>query len=138
MNNVKKNCKISTEGHRLHPSHLSLALHYAAIPGFSYWMNILLNWIQPKSNFMEKKLLNNLLNWIFLKKWYWIIFWIGFYREMNEWIVYIESIFSIVDWNLPSLSFFRHFSGTSLTFFWFDQYQWFPDYWIELSFKLNH
>ena len=54
---------------------------------------------------------------------------------MNE--SYFESIFAIFDEKPPFFVNFGHF----LVNFWalclFDQYQWFPDYWIELSFELN-
>ena len=94
-------------------------------------MNQFLNWI-----FREKKLLNNFLNWIFLKKWYWIIPWIEFYREMNEWIIFWIDICHFW-WKVPFFVYFGPFLDNFWALFLFDQYQRVPDYWIELSFELN-
>ena len=69
-----------------------------AIPGFSNWMNISLNWIQPNSKFSISD-----------KMPYFNLFW----------------------------TLWGDFLGIFRALFWFDQYQWFPEYWIELSFELN-
>ena len=104
-------------------------------------MNILLNWIQLISKFWIEF-------WIefTIQKLFWIIFWIEFCRNIYiEFFVelnldeayenesYIESIFWIFNWKGPFLVYF----GTFWALFWFNQYQWFPDYWIELSIELN-
>ena len=52
-------------------------------------------------------------------------------KWMNE--SYFESIFAIFDEKSRLLSILDIFWALFL----FDQYQWFPDYWIELSFELN-
>ena len=52
-----------------------------------------------------------------------------FYSEMNELIMFWINICHFW-WKAPFFVFFW-------TLFLFDQYQWFPDYWIELSFELN-
>ena len=91
------------------------------------------------------KFLNKFLHWIFLekgdqfrlwiffwirhswKKWHWFIFLIKFYFEMNEWIMYIESILS------------RFFiKKHPFCLFWI-LFEYFSDsdYWIEFSFELN-
>ena len=106
-------------------------------------MNILLNWIKPHLNFSIE---------FSGKKGYRIIFWIeyswkktdiGKSFELNfiaKWMneSYFESIFAIFD---EKSSFFCLFWTLFGLIFWllflFDQYQWFPDYWIELSFELN-
>ena len=41
-------------------------------------------------------------------------------------------------WKAPIFVYFGHFVGNFWALFLFDQYQWFPDYWIELCFELNH
>ena len=38
---------------------------------------------------------------------------------------------------IPLFVYFGHFWGNFWALFLLDQYQWFPDYWIELSFELN-
>ena len=56
---------------------------------------------------------------------------------MNE--SYFESIFAIFDEKSPFLSILDTFEAIFGRFsYWkLDQYQWFPDYWIELCFELN-
>ena len=74
--------------------------------------------------------------WIFLKKLYWIIHWIEFHRKMNEWIIFWINICHFW-WKVPFFVYFGHFLDNFWTLFLFDQCQWFPDCWIELSFELN-
>ena len=52
-------------------------------------------------------------------------------KWMNE--SYFESIFVIFDKKHPFCQFWTPFWALFLS----DQYQWYPDYWIELSFELN-
>ena len=75
--------------------------------------------------------------WIeYWKEWYWIILWIEFYREMNEWIIFWIDICHFW-WKAPFLVYFGHFLGNFWALVPSDQYQWFPGKWIELSFELN-
>ena len=108
-------------------------------------MNILLNWIEPNWKFWINfwiEFSRKKDYWIFFwieyswKKWYWIILWIEFYREMNEWIIFWIDICHFW-WKAPFFVYFGHFLGNFWALFLFDQYQWSPDYWIELSFELN-
>ena len=83
------------------------------------FLNQFLNWI-----FRGKRLLNNFLIEYSWKKWYWIIPWIEFYREMNEWIIFWIDICHFW-WKVPLLSnldtfweIFGHFSySTSINDF---------------------
>ena len=81
-------------------------------------MNHVLNWICR-----EKNILNIPLNWIL---------------PWNEWMNHILNQY------LPFLIkktfsiYFGHFLGNFWAISLFEQYKWFPDYWIELSFVLNH
>ena len=58
-------------------------------------MNQFLNWI-----FREKRLLDNFFDWIFLKKLYWRILLIEFYRKMIEWIIFWINIRHFC-WKVP-------------------------------------
>ena len=76
-----------------------------------------MNWI-----FLKKLILNNPMNWIL---------------SWNEWLNHILNRY------LPFLTkshlfcLFWTLLGNCWALFLFNQYQWFPDYWIELSFELN-
>ena len=59
--------------------------------------------------FQEKRLLNIFFNWMFLKKWYRIILWIEFYREMNKRIIFWIDMCHFW-WNVPFFVYIGHFS----------------------------
>ena len=64
------------------------------------------------------------------KKWHWIIIWIEFYLEMNNWItVWVECL--LVWWKSLFMSILDTFGQFSALFL-ICQYQEFPVYWIEL------
>ena len=55
---------------------------------------------------------------------------------MNEWIIFWIDICHFW-WKVSFLSILDTFLGNFWASFLFNQYEWFPDYWIELSFELN-
>ena len=115
---------------------------WCLIPWFSNWMNILLNWREPNSNFwieFSGKQGYWIIFWIEYswKNGCWIILWFEFYREMNEWFIFWIDICHFW-WEVPFFVCFKHSLGNFWALFLFDQYQWFPDYWIESAeFCLN-